>query len=310
MKRIIAILAVLALVMSFAACGDNKPASGGSGQSGNNTSSEAAVVSTNDNTQSGEKSLADIYEYYDSIIDLLQKKIGDIIEVNNKKLQDAGGEYYNDPAYMIVSYLPFLTLSTDPIMFSAGTPVSTLELSYSYMGHEDAKIEQDGNQYTVTYKDSDSDGEYVNKKVMKFDPQTISMSYVSYRNDEVVNFYEYVGLGNDKYALVDTRDRAIVTCKDGEILTALHASNIYDEDWETGELSKESAVNVYPDDSIFGKTVDDSWVTQHEADGAIERLYNFDGSTLKITGMKTDYDWESGETTYTPGFSAEIKVEE
>jgi len=211
---------------------------------------------------------------------------------------------------MIVSYLPFLTLSTDPVMFSAGTPVSTIELSYTYMGNEDAKVVQDGNQYTVTYSDSDSDGAYTCKKVMKFDPDTVSMSYVSYRNDEISNFYEYVGLGNDKYALVSVSDRAIVTYKDGEILTVLHAQNIYHEDWETGELSEATVVNAYPDDAIFGKSVDESWVTEHENDGAIEKLYNFDGTTLKVTGMNSEYDLDSGDYTYTPGFSAEIKVED
>jgi len=93
---------------------------------------------------------------------------------------------------------------------------------------------------------------------------------------EMVELFEFVPLGEDKYAFQTLHERAIVEYKDGKITSFTYSLN---------ERTKEKAYN--PDtDSIFpnGTGVDKAWASKSGENG-YEQFITFDGAKLQISAV-------------------------
>ena len=303
MKQVLALILVAALALLLVACGET----GGTpaGNNGNNGGGTVATTQAGGNGGNGTanagqvNSIKDAYYFFnDNVIEAMEKSIGDATETWTAQHED-------DPFSLI--YLPFTSLSViDAVYFDDDLTEDEIKLSVSFL-HEDAAVTKTADGYELTYTGKDYNDEsktYAMKEVFKADlSSNLKFSFEQYEDGKITEFLECVSLGGGKYALMNESNRAIVTIEDGKATEILHAANIHDTDWETDELSPASVLNRYPEESIYNKTgLDRAWVTEHESENAIERLYDYSGNTLKITGMNKDYNLDTGFYDYTPGF--------
>lgn len=241
--------------------------------------------------------------FYDGIANALDNLINGIVEANNEKLEtDNPDGYWQDPAYMSLIYMPFLSTSLAMTTSVTDTAApSTVAMVYEVWGEQDVTFTVNApGDYTVTYKSPDWSDETIVDDVrieMLFDKDSNSLRYVEYTNGTQSLFYEYVGLGNDVYAMQSRSDRALLTYKDGVITDVHHSMTIWEEDWETGELSDMSVRYDAEADSIWGRNdIGDDWVT--ERSGNLRYVFDYNGTSLVVTRMDDDYDWESDVTTW------------
>lgn len=323
MKKTALILITALMLLSLCSCGGAKTEA--PAQDNTQQSAEPNVTTTPDAAEDNQPSpepkqekedvvdaVDEVYAYYDGIVELLIERVESMAEAYNAKIAAQEGEDRPDPVSFF--YLPFFDIeSVDAVYFADGTSLDTIKSAYEISGYENVSVESTGyNEYTVSYDAPDYEDEsivYRMKKVFKAvygdEP---CFAFYCYKDDVLDSFIEYKALGNDRYALMDMSNRAIVSYKDGAVTEALHAENIYDKDWETGALSARTVLNAYPGDSIWERgDISEDWVTEQESQGCIYRLYNLSGSTLTVTGLNEGYDYDTGDTIYTPGYSVTIE---
>lgn len=310
MKRILVMVLALVLLLSAAACGKSPaPSSDGTSapststpdQSGSSDSSTPPASGGSDSSapDSGKTgSCSDIADFYEKLVDRMEKKVMDLQDEHNEAVGDDYTKMIN------LWYMPFSSLRyIDAFMFNANTSASTVQSSLRLLGNEDAVVTGSGNEYTITYTNTDwyTETDYELTEIIRFDPDALALSVVNYRDGEISSFTEFQALGNDRYALSSELERAIVTYKDGEILTIDHAENKYDTDYETGDYEAYSFIFGY--DSIFGRTdLDSAWVTEAEASDGLYRHYEYSDGVCTITGLNKQHNWDGGDPTFTPGY--------
>ena len=162
--------------------------------------------------------------------------------------------------------------------------------TWTAYGCTDVKISHEKpHSYTMTGKRAGMDDPFTLRCV--YSPEQDAVSLLDTSGKELLEFFECVPLGNDRYALQTLYERAILVYKDGKI-TSL--------DYSLKPRSREFAYD--PDtDAIFpnGKGVDDAWVSESGKD-AFEQRIVFEGNKLQIsaldfTGTKLEYAIEVQE---------------
>lgn len=274
-------------------------------------------------------SIYEVYEFYDAITASLISRVNGISEAYNAKIEageDAASQRVN------LYYLPFLDMeSIDAVYFNEGTSLDTIKKACEKSGYENVTVENTGtNEYTICYDKRDpeetaeaeeapaDEGEesaeplgtvYNMKKVFKgVYGEEPSFAFYCYTNGELSSFLEYKALGGDRYALMDMSNRVLLSYKDGEVSEMLHAKNIYDYDWAAGRIGSKTVLNAYPEESIWERgDITEDWVTEHESQGCIYRLYKLSGNSLAVTGLNEDYNYDTGEKLFTPGYSLAIE---
>ncbi len=314
MKKLFALLLAAMMLLSLAACG-KKPADA----PGNDTGSSEQQQQNDGN--SGDAPSKDIkvnsystaYSFYTEMTDKLGTFVSGIIDDNNARLEEENPDgYFSDPAYMILIYTPFLSMD---MAFTSGVSAdadpSSITMTYKFLGLEDAEYTKiSDSEYKITYTTEDwetNEPESV-EEFMKY--KDGSMRYEQRINGELDEFYEFVSLGNDRYALQSRTHRALVTYKDGVFSEIIHSWTLYETDWETDEIEPWSAWYESDEDSIWGeKSLDESWVRELEGDRALAKILEYKGETLTVSGIKTETDWESGEVTLVDIEPVVIKVQ-
>ena len=107
-----------------------------------------------------------------------------------------------------------------------------------------------------------------------YSPERDSLRILDIDGGRNVEMFEFVPLGQDRYAFQTLYDRGIIGYKDGKVNSLIYSAN---------ERSDESAYD--PDrDSIYpeGKGVDDTWVSKANK-GTFEQFITFDGTKLSIS---------------------------
>ena len=221
-------------------------------------------------------------EAYNQLIVIQEAANALLEELNNK--QNEGLEY-GDEGYTGIYY--FLILMSLDLAFTAAlneepTIIAGVKMAYSFFGL-DADIEHPrANEYNIKY--TTEEGEICVHEC-NFDASSGSLSFVEKKNGEIFNFYEFINLGNDKYAFQTKGERALINYKDGVILNLAYSSyNVYEgSDDKPYDHSK---VAIYPK----GSGADASWVF---ADGvnSYRNAYQYDGNALKID---TNPNWGDG----------------
>ncbi len=329
MKKFIAFALALILILSLAACGGtagpkpggNENPSGssrtdgpGAGQNGGNAPGGNASEGNVTGGNAPGKDYATCYSFYLELVTELGDTLNTIVTDHNARLEKENpAGYFSDPSYlMMFLYLPFVSIDMaltaavtddiDPYVFAT---------AYRILGVEDAQLTviSSGN-YKITYTMQDRDNEGKTKSVeqlLRYESESIR--YEQRIDGELDEFYEFIALGNDRYALQGITDRAIVTYKDGQITEVLHSVNKYEMDYDT-RMPKEGSVFYDPEaDSAWGrKDLDENWVLALESSGGLERIYELKDGTLTISGQKSTYDWQTGVTTYEPMVPVVITV--
>ncbi len=302
-RKLLSLILVIVTVFAITAC-NKKQDNTDDANSNTNTSNPTISVGDNDSTSGKDTALptsySSAYDYYTAILNKMQNTVEGIVDKNNELLESSNPDgYISDPSYMILSYAPFTSLDMSlSCTFNDQTTQSVVSMTYSIFGFENVvfTVVAPG-EYKITSESTEDDG-----SVEKFE-ELLNFNNGSMRYEQIIDgvtdeFYEFISLGDDKFALQSNHSRAIITYKNGEIIDLIHSNTIYERDWETNELSTESVVYDSKADSAWGKTgLDEAWVTEKGTD-SLMRLYKLDDNTLNITGKKKETNYETSEVTY------------
>ena len=320
-KRLLTILLVLSMLFALCACGDADTSPGtADGNTGNSASdskeSRSGTIDTSggDTDGGGADKIKDNYalpddytsgyDFYTRIADKLTALVTDTIDANNKRLEEADpNAFFNSDQYMLLLFLPYNSLGMAMTSgFGKDATVSTIKSTYSILGGDGVQVTQNANGgFIIAYQSED----YLTKEkqdiVEIIDYSNGSIRYETTTNGVTQAFYEFVSLGNDRFAMQSRTHRSILTYKNGEITELTHSYTVYEEDWETGELSPQSKFYDSTADSIWGrKELDESWVLEHQAQDALERIFKVKDGVMTVEGVKINTNWDTGESTYTP----------
>lgn len=169
-------------------------------------------------------------------------------------------------------------ISSMDLAFTSGlkedqTQIDAVAQVWQMFGCTDVKISHDApHNYTLTGKRAGLDTSFEIK--CSFSPGTGSLRIIDKDGGEVVEFYEFVPLDTDKYAVQTLYARAIVEYKEGKIGSFVYTTN---------KTDKSLAYN-YEADGIYekGGALDEDWVTKAGKD-SYERYIAYDGTKLKIS---------------------------
>jgi len=268
MKKIMAIILVLAMslsIMTMTACTGNFGGLGEIVKDLNNVADALNNDSSNDSISFNKaKNYAEAYTQ----LTIIQTKVNGLLsEINNKHNENLD---YTDENYTGFSYFGIL-YSGEMLITStlSEETYESLKTWYNYLS--DFTVDRTkANEYNISYKNDDGE---ITVYECKFDASTGSLSFVQKKNGEITGFYEFINLGNDKYALQNNSERAVVTYKDGTA-TNLSYSSTYSGDYEPYNHAN---AGIYPN----GNGANENWVF---ADGveSYRSAYRYDGNTLKI----------------------------
>jgi len=251
------------------------------------------------------QSYSEGYNFWDDIWSAMETAVNDIVDANNARLEEEKpDDYWTDETYLTILYMPFFSLD---LAFTASVNDQMTEYTIKMLFGEEATFTKlTSGHYKIRFTGEEYDESYENvidtyevELELRFDVETSSMSYVE-RVDGIINvFHEYIGLGNDRYALQNKTNRAIVTYKDGVVTELIHSWTKYDTNYETGELEDYSRWYDYEECSIWGKkNLDASWVTELEEGNHLKRIYEIKDDTFTIRGQNQKSDYDTGEWVY------------
>lgn len=213
------------------------------------------------------------YKVSASLMTEISEKINEMregaIDANNRE----HGE--SDPQY-IAGAMPILLYSMSPAIICA-TGFSENEMANNgiteaagYVGITDAKAVRNGiYDYTLT-GNRFSDGQAFEVHCL-CDPDTGGLRILENVGGSVTEFLEFIPLGDGKYAMQTSLERAYVTYRDGELQDFIYTRAI-----DSARSSSETD-SIYPAGGESG--VD--WAETSSAGGRDESV-DFDGKTVKM----------------------------
>jgi len=188
-------------------------------------------------------------------------------------------------AFLTFSMVGSADLSFTAMLNEDQTQIDAVIQTWASYGCTDVKISHDKpHDYTMTGTRAGMDEPFAIHCI--YAPEKDSLSLVDKNGKELLEFFEYVPLGNDRYAFQTLYERAILTFRDGKITSLVYSLK---------PRSNESAYgpdtdNIFPD----GTEADDAWVIAAGKD-AFEQWIVYDGKKLQIsavdfTGTKLEYE--------------------
>jgi hypothetical protein len=135
-------------------------------------------------------------------------------------------------------------------------------------GVTDLKLDSKTNDYIMTGKRAGMNEAF--NAHAQYDPAKGAVRLVDITGDKQVFYYEFVPLGNNKYAVQSNKTRIIVEYKNGQV-NSFAASKNGAADYDAAKDS------IYP----TGANANEAWVTKAGAD-SYEQVLSFDGKTIKL----------------------------
>ena len=232
-------------------------------------------------------SYADSFDFYMSLLTELAETGGTYIRSHNVVIEERNpDDYYSDPDYIDIIYMPFVSLNM-AMTASVNDDVDpeSIEWAYEFYGYEDVKFTVNApGSYTVTMHDEEEDGNI-----------RYYTEYLTYANGSIryewqidgvtVEFVEFVSMGDDRYALQNMTDRAVVHYTNGEIPDFCHSELRSETDWDTGKTTSWSRSYDPQRESAWGRTdLDSAWVNEKLADDGIYRMFWLANGVFAIEG--------------------------
>ena len=202
--------------------------------------------------------------------------------IGNAYTQAAGnhseGLEYDDPANIdAVLFMPFLSIDMAfTNMLDESVADHVVQTVFSVFGMEDvAFTRQAPHDYLITY--TKQEGERVEIHC-EFSPENGAIRY-SRRDDGVtMDFQELAPLGENRYALQNGSQRAVVTYADGKAEAFVYSSAGQQSLFGSGEMVYDLENDgIYP--SASG--VDEAWVTERED---LRQTVRLDATALSVKG--------------------------
>ena len=193
-------------------------------------------------------------------------------------------------AQTALSFITFSLVGSADLSFTAPlnenqANIDAVIQTWELYGCTDVKISHDKpHEYVMTGTRAGMDAPFAIHCV--YSPEQDSISLLDKDEEELLEFFEYVPLGNDRYAFQTLYERAIVSYQDGEITSLSYSLKPRSFEYA---YSPETD-NIYPD----GMGADDAWVFAAGKD-VFEQTIVLDGTNLQIsaedfTGEEHTYD--------------------
>lgn len=220
---------------------------------------------------SQDKDFAGACTRIDAISKALNKLVKKSVLIYKKSLPQEESQNISSISFSLVKSndMPYLSLSEDQ------AKMDEVVKTWEYFGCTTVKLKHDAaNDYTLTGKRAGMDGSFTIRCV--YSPDKDSFRILDKDSGQIAEFYEFIPLGNDKYALQSLYERAIVEYKDGKITSFIYSINTRSKE----SAYKPDAVGIYPN----GTGADEAWVSKAGAD-KYEQFITFDGIKLKISAV-------------------------
>ncbi len=279
MKKLLALLLVFALLFSLAACAGNKT-------DGKTPTKEAAAGKDSGKDVGKSGSYSEAYELYDTVTSALSDAFDRPVEKHNEALDD---DNYTD---MIAElFLPFLSID---MAFTATCGQDNWAAAMEALLTDATAEEIADNQYRITYKSSyylpdtyEAVENIPHEMRCAYDSATGGIQFIETAEYEgetkLLGFVEFQPLGDNRYALQDLRERAIVEYDGKEAITFVYSR--CEDDAYTPEK-----------DSILGDgSIADAWAIQ---DANCSAIFTLDTATLTLwfAASQTEFSSEDERT--------------
>ncbi len=156
------------------------------------------------------------------------------------------------------------TFSEDPNMEQG------VEIAMGMLGGKDVNVIRVAvNDYKITYTNNEGVACELNGT---FDPGTGSLRSIGKENGEENGLYEFINLGEGRFAYQTNNERAVVVYRDNAVQSFVYSAKDSQEPAYTS-----AADSIFPD----GSGADEAWVTKEGADN-YPQVYTFEEGVLKM----------------------------
>lgn len=215
------------------------------------------------------KDYAGAYSQIDAICKAIDKLVNKSALLHDKALPK------DDPKRLESVFFSPLTsadLAFTAVLSEDQTQLDAVVKVWEMFGCTDVKLKHDvPNDYTLSGKRAGLDTSF--ELHCMYSPEKGSLRLVDKDGGQLVELYEFVPLGGDKYAFQTLYERGIVEYKDGKIISLIYSLNKRDKELAY-DINKDS---IYPS----GQGTDEAWVSKYGED-SYEQSISYNGNTLKI----------------------------
>lgn len=215
------------------------------------------------------RDFAGAYSQIKAICTALDKLVNKPVLLYDKTLPN------NDPKRL--DNISFSLLMSGDLSFLAvlcedQTKLDAIVQAWEMFGCTDVKLKHNAaNDYTLTGKRAGLDTSF--EIHCAYSPEKGSLLLLDKDGGEVVELYEFVPLGGDKYAIQTLYERCIIEYKDGKIISFIYSRNKTDKALAY-DITKDG---IYPN----GQGTGEAWVLKNGED-SYEQSISFSGNKLKI----------------------------
>lgn len=174
------------------------------------------------------------YKEYRRISEAFADKVNGIIDSNNFKLEEMyPSDFYKRDGYAnFVLPLPFVCADIAfTSSFNEETSKQNIEESLSAFFDECTFTRQKEDSYRLDYtiKNEELSTSYNGYFTAEYDMWTGAIRFTSYSDKDgsmrMTSFLEFVTVDDDKYAICDTDEQAIITYKNGAVIEFMYSKN-------------------------------------------------------------------------------------
>ncbi|MDO4544014.1 MAG: hypothetical protein Q4C01_05605 [Clostridia bacterium] len=219
----------------------------------------------------------------DTIIPALDKRLTELVGGYNETAQEPLSlTYYS----FFDRYLPLTReLCEDERVLSA------LHESYSSYDGGASVMRTAENEYQMTL--DTYEGEILLK--CRYRPLDGAIQCVRYKNGEALDFFDFVPLENNRYAIANGTTMAILTYENGLVTEALYARMKYSYSADEEVYDSDIRRLNYPEDSFFAmESIDEGTILAREDD--LMQLTEMDSEGLKIRLCIPQYLYDENHT--------------
>lgn len=183
----------------------------------------------------------------------------------------------DDPGKYLM-YTSFSMLSSPDMSYTSElcedqTKMDQVAQLWEMYGCTEVKLNHNAaNDYTLSGKRAGMDETF--SIHCMYSPDRDSLRILDIDGGRNVEMFEFIPLGQDRYAFQTLYERGIIGYKDGKVTSLIYSANERSE----GSAYDPVSDSIYPE----GKGVDDSWVSKANS-GAFEQFITFDGTKLSIS---------------------------
>ena len=291
MKKLLALLLALAVLLSLAACGKSAQKPEGTAAPGNsqpaatdgnpkpddtNAPSVETTPKPNDAAAGEFRTLADFYDLVSDFSDAVDTATTALVDESYDHGKTTTS-FVSISAFLYLNGFLFASSFDEPSVFETKAVDDTTMMALKILASDDVAVTVEDVILTMTY--TSSSGKAV-RVVFEYDFDGKMMRFTQYEDEELVGWVEVVSLGGSKWAIQDRRTRAIVEYEN-KLCTSYLIACYFDGAWGAPDCANTLEESIYKN-----AAPDNAWVTAHEGDKFINRCYDMtDPNVLIISGL-------------------------